>query len=110
MMKIFHTDKNHVPEAKLISQAIVKAAELLSNKKFEEAYRQYGQQKLPITSESINWGELRQAWNAILKYYLEVKSRWNIKQDSDKWCQKVDGSGRFRSNLLLYFYCIFRDI
>lgn len=75
MMKIFHTDKNHVPEAKLISQAIVKAAELLSNKKFEEAYRQYGQQKLPITSESINWGELRQAWNAILKYYLEVKSR-----------------------------------
>jgi len=84
MMKIFHTDKNHVPEAKLISQAIVKATELLSNKKFEEAYRQYGQQKLPITSESINWGELRQAWNAILKYYLEAKSRSNIKQDSDK--------------------------
>ena len=58
IMKVIHTDKNDHYLAKLASQSVIKAWEILSNEETYEYYGLYGREGI---TESIDWIELQNA-------------------------------------------------
>jgi len=61
----FHTDRNREPNAKFITQAIVKAMEIFNDKVLHNQYSKYGKLGLNGHEENIQWEELMRAWKLV---------------------------------------------